>query len=117
MIAKKSVKKEGEKKMKNIKVETLNTEDATYFQQFYTKHTVVGYMKVYHDSSEFVEAGIPANQRYSGNVIVKMKPGYRGWTPYGCVRDCGDHYIKANYSSYDRIEKGTFVITKDVDDK
>lgn len=37
-------------------------------------------------------------------------------TPYGYVRDCGDHYIKAQYSRYDRIDKNTLEITKDVDD-
>jgi hypothetical protein len=37
-------------------------------------------------------------------------------TPYGYVRDCGDHYIKAQYSRYDRIDKETLEITKDVED-
>lgn len=37
--------------------------------------------------------------------VVKGK-----FTPYMGIRDCGDHYIKANYSSYDRIEKGTLEI-------
>lgn len=39
------------------------------------------------------------------------------WTRYGTVRDCGNHYIVAGYSSYTRIDKGTFEVTKDVDDK
>lgn len=37
-------------------------------------------------------------------------------TPYMGVRDCGDHYIKAGYDRYDRIDKGTLKITKDVHD-
>lgn len=41
----------------------------------------------------------------------------KNWTPYGMCRDCGDHYIIANWSSYDRIEKGTLVRTHDVEDK
>lgn len=38
------------------------------------------------------------------------------WTPYGMVRDCGDHYIKAQYDRYDRIDKKTLEITRDVED-
>lgn len=38
-------------------------------------------------------------------------------TPYGYVRDCGDHYIKAQYSRYDRIDKATLEITRDVEDR
>jgi len=43
--------------------------------------------------------------------VVKGK-----FTPSGAVRDCGDHYIKANHSSYTRIEKGTMKMTNDVED-
>lgn len=39
------------------------------------------------------------------------------WTRYGTVRDCGDHYIKAQYSRYDRIDKETLEITTDVEDR
>lgn len=38
-------------------------------------------------------------------------------TPYGSVRDCGDHYIKAQYDRFDRIEKATLEITQDVEDR
>lgn len=38
------------------------------------------------------------------------------WTRSGTVRDCGDHYIKANYSSYTRIDKNTLEVTEDVED-
>ena len=38
-------------------------------------------------------------------------------TPYGYVRDCGNHYIKAQYSRYDRIDKETLEITRDVEDR
>jgi len=38
------------------------------------------------------------------------------WTRYKTVRDCGDHYIYAGYSSHIRIEKDTLEITFDVDD-
>lgn len=39
------------------------------------------------------------------------------WTRYMSVRDCGDHYIYAGYSSYYRIDKGTLKITEDVEDR
>lgn len=38
-------------------------------------------------------------------------------TPQFEVRDCGDHYIKANYSTFDYIDKKTLEIEKDVKDK
>lgn len=38
-------------------------------------------------------------------------------TRYMTVRDCGDHYIKAQYSQYDRIDKETLEITRDVEDE
>lgn len=37
-------------------------------------------------------------------------------TPCGYLRDCGDHYIKGWYKEWDRIDKGTFKITTNVDD-
>ena len=46
------------------------------------------------------------------NIIFKGK-----YTRYGMVRDCGDHYIIARYSRYDRIDKGTLKLTKDVEDR
>lgn len=39
------------------------------------------------------------------------------WTPYGYCRDCGDHWIIARWSRYDRIDKDTYKVTKDVDDR
>lgn len=38
------------------------------------------------------------------------------FTPYGMCRDCGDHYIIARWSRYDRIDKETLEITFDVED-
>ena len=41
---------------------------------------------------------------------------FRGtWTRHMSVRDCGDHYICAGYSGYDKIDKATLEITKDVE--
>ena len=39
------------------------------------------------------------------------------WTPYGMVRDCGDHYIRARYCGYERIDKDTLTVTEYVEDK
>ena len=39
------------------------------------------------------------------------------WTRYDTVRDCGDQYIKAQHSRYDRIDKETLEITRDVEDR
>ena len=51
------------------------------------------------------------------NSSITVYVIFRGsWTRYGTVRDCGDHYIKANYSSYSRIDKNTLEITNNVED-
>lgn len=80
-------------------------EDKRWFNAQHPHHNVVGFMR----------------ETYSGGsitrVILKMKPGHKGWTPYGAARDCGDHYIVARYSQYDRVDKKTLTITRDVDDK
>ena len=39
------------------------------------------------------------------------------FTAYGALRDCGDHYIAAQYNRYDRINKDTMRVTKDVPDR
>lgn len=38
------------------------------------------------------------------------------YTPQFELRDCGDHYIKANFSTFDYIDKETLHIEKDVQD-
>lgn len=49
-----------------------------------------------------------------GTVYAIMEGEF---TRYGMCRDCGDHYIIARWSRYDRIDKETLDITFDVDDK
>ena len=39
------------------------------------------------------------------------------WTPYGFIRDCGDHYVTALYSRYDRISKDLQTVTEDTEDR
>ena len=73
----------------------------------------------------FEATGETLNERYKeeqgrdggATTYAVMKAKGRGWTPYGMCRDCGDHYIIARYSRYDRIEKGTFKRTVDVEDR
>lgn len=39
------------------------------------------------------------------------------WTRSGSVRDCGDHFIIARYSRYDRINKSDLSLIRDVEDR
>jgi hypothetical protein len=82
-------------------IRNLTEEEKAYFQQFYKAHEVVGMME----------------EENGNRIIVKMKRGYKGFTPYGVARDCGNHYIIANYSSYDSVDKKTLEVTKNTDDK
>lgn len=52
-----------------------------------------------------------------GTTFVVMKATKSNWTPYGMCRDCGDHYIIARWSRYDKIDKETLEITRDVEDR
>lgn len=85
-----------------MKIHGISEEDRAYFQGFYTQHNVVG----------LLEEG---DHEY--RVILKMKPGYKGWTPYGTARDCGDHLILARWSRYDSVDKKTMQIFTDVEDR
>lgn len=77
----------------------LTTENKRYFDQ-----------RGYHMTGETLTLG---NEKENCTYVV-----FKGsWTRYGTVRDCGDHYIKAQYSRYDRIDKETLEITKDVEDR
>lgn len=65
----------------------------------------------YHMTGETLRLGWESGE--SAEYIV-----FKGsWTRYDTVRDCGDHYIKAQYSRYDRIDKKTLEVTYDVEDK
>lgn len=50
----------------------------------------------------------------SGTTYVVMTGPFTN--TYMC-RDCGDHYIIARWSRWDRIDKGTLKITVGVDDR
>lgn len=52
-----------------------------------------------------------------GRSYESRKVVFKGrWTPYGCIRDCGDHYIEAQIDRYSRISKDLQTITDDVED-
>lgn len=82
-------------------IRNLTEEEKAYFQRFYKAHEVIGMMEGENES----------------RIIVKMKRGHKGFTPYGVARDCGNHYIIANYNSYDSVDKKTLEVAKDVEDK
>ena len=42
---------------------------------------------------------------------------FGSWTRSGTVRDCGDHFIIARYSRYDKINKNDLSIIEDVEDR
>lgn len=92
--------------MQKIEIITISEKDRDWYNTQYSKHNAVGFMKEYCNNGDcFIR------------IILKMKPGHRGWTPFGAARDCGDHYIIARYSRYDRVDKKTLKVTIDVEDK
>lgn len=50
----------------------------------------------------------------NGSITKVVFKGNR--TPWGAIRDCGDHYIEALSSRYDRISKDLQTVTEDVED-
>lgn len=76
--------------------------------------------KGYHMTGETLKQTVV----YDGDVFVNPVEEmceyvvFKGsWTRYGTCRDCGDHYIIARYSRWDRIDKETLEITFDVEDR
>ena len=81
----------------------ISEEDRDWFERLHPQHKVVGFI------------WFPWSNE--NKVVLKMKPGYKAWTPSGCVHDCGDHYIIAQCSRYDRVDKKTLERTFDVEDR
>lgn len=65
--------------------------------------------KGYHMTGETLTLG----DENRGTTYVVFKGG---WTKYMSVRDCGDHYVYAGYSSYYHIDKKTLEITESLED-
>lgn len=92
--------------MRKYNIREIDNSDKEYLQRSFPQHSIVGILKEDFNDGRSVE-----------KVILKMKRGYKGWTPSGTVRDCGSHYIISRYSSYDSIYKKTFSVTHNVEDK
>lgn len=84
---------------------TKATDDLTIYERFNPGFTTTGELL----TEEWEESG---KVRGITRVVFKGK-----YTAYGMCRDCGDHYIIARYSRYDRIDKATLKITEDVEDR
>lgn len=84
-----------------MKVKEISEDSRAYFQQFYKEHDVIGCLE----------------DCMCDRVIVKSRQECKGWTPFGTARDCGDYYIIARYSRFDRLDKKTMKLEKDVEDR
>lgn len=77
------------------------------------------------ENKEYFEQHNPGMAVTGGTLREEFPDGsattyviFRGnHTPSGCCRDCGRYYIIARYSRYDRIDKGTWNVTPDVEDR
>lgn len=70
--------------------------------------------KGYHMTGETISETI---KEIDGNDCTTTYIVFSGsWTRSGTVRDCGNHYIFARYSRYDRLDKDTMTLTLDVED-
>lgn len=90
---------------------TLEKGDKEWFEKVNrgykcTGETLKEDFKGYNEKGLLVDGG--------GATYAVMKGRF---TRFGMCRDCGDHYIIARYSRYDRIDKGTFKRTIDVEDR
>ena len=63
-------------------------------------------------TGEVIEVSSTSDPTIINKVVIQGS-----WTPYGFIRDCGDHYIIAKYSRYDRISKDLQTITEDTEDR
>ena len=74
--------------------------------------------KGYHMTGETLSLEANPYEDVGGLPTTTVYVVFKGsWTRYGTIRDCGDHYIKAEYSSYTRIDKDTLKVTFDVEDE
>lgn len=76
------------------------------FLAFIQNHYVKGYMRIEFENGDGVT-----------KVIVKSRNKKGLYTPSGTARDCGTYYIVAKYDGYDKVDKETLLIEKDVEDK
>ena len=86
------------------RAEDLNAEDQKWFDSNFSQ-----YKPKLKTTGETI-----TEQWETGGITRVIIKG--SWTPYGCMRDCGDHYIVARYSRFDRVSKDLQTIAKDVND-
>lgn len=53
---------------------------------------------------------------YCGGATCTYRVIKHKFTPFGFMRDCGDYYILAHWSSFSRIDKDTLEWSYDVED-
>lgn len=90
---------------------TLENGDREFFERLNpgykcTGETLIEEYKVFEDGETLVDG-------HSCTYVV-MKGRF---TQFEMCRDCGDHYIIARWSRYDRVDKQTRTITFDVEDE
>lgn len=85
---------------------TLPKEEIAWFEKMNPKHKCTG--------ETLSEVVTETNGLERGTTYVVMKGNF---TAYGMCRDCGDHYIIARWSRYDKVDKETLEITFDVEDR
>lgn len=73
--------------------------------------------KEFYNRADYKMTGKTLTIEYENGNTVSYIVFTGKFTRYGSIRECNDHYILAGYSSYYRIEKDSFVITSDVEDK
>lgn len=67
-------------------------------------------------SRGLVPTGEAIKEEYKSGSCTRVV--FRGdWTPYDCMRDCGDYYIVAYWTHYNKISKDLQTIEYDVDDE
>lgn len=86
--------------------EKLTKDEAQWYNRQYAGLTATG---------ELIQKTYDSGDDLGKDVITKVV--FQGcWTPCGAIRDCGDHYIEALYSSYKWISKDLTTIKTDVED-
>lgn len=78
------------------------------------------------DIEHYTQLNLNRGIKPTGETIHKISDRLResqtkvvfkgSWTPFGVIRDCGDHYIEALYSSYRWISKDLQHTMEDVED-
>lgn len=93
------------------KVGAIEEGDKEYFERVNPGYKVTGetleeHYEGFDENGRLVDGG--------GCTYAVMKGRF---TKYGMCRDCGDHYIIARWSRYDRVDKNSLTVKFDVKDR